>query len=613
MSPKALDVLIGLPPTTAPKAVSTLTGIQVQRRPVLEQTASDEVRQSVVSVQSALSTTREDGDQSDDSSIGSTIGGGEQQHSADRDGQSDMPPRSSVAQLQWEAARARKASASSDGSFAAEFVPTTRDAPPVPAIPAAMLARNGQPRDADPRNIPSMPADKQLQFRPFSVAKDSLYISDAPAPEPAQAPPAAAPGQSHSSRRTRKTSLLASQPGKEPVSSDQISGKTSNNGPERAPRLSKLYSDASHATSTSTLREREGSGPRKTLASLYLVAGLARDPANWTLADTDFEPSHLEQAVPRWFKAEVLGTMVSGGTEGALEALDAGETADPSGRKGQSKGRKGRVDALRGQTARGAKGRSVPPEMGTIEEVPSLSKEEVAKIQAKAIKLSLPRDVEVVAAAVAPPISSHTFSFTIKSSPSSAYDGAGADTAAPIKGALGASWDLALAQAARPAYEAKPREDVYYAATLIVWTHANRARSDAIRATVATGSKARTTAIAKASKAAVAGRRYGERLARQSARAGGTTKRFVSSAPGGATSGDETELQTEAFLTESEWEGNGTQPLSASATQLPFFQSSTFWLPYALTLVSKSRSTISSPIPFGLAGRATTSTSRGTQ
>ena len=80
--------------------------------------------------------------------------------------------------------------------------------------------------------------------------------------------------------------------------------------------------------------------------------------------------------------------MVSGGTEGALEALDAGETADPGGRKGQSKGRKGRVDALRGQTGRGAMGRSVPPEMGTIEEVPSLSKEEVAKIQAKAIKVS---------------------------------------------------------------------------------------------------------------------------------------------------------------------------------------------------------------------------------
>lgn len=343
-------------------------------------------------MQSALSTTREDGDQSDDGSVASTIDGGDQQHSAYRDGQMDMPPRSpSAAQLQWEAERARKASASSDGSSAAEFILTTRDAPPVPAIPAAMLARNGQLRDAEPHKIPSMPADRQLQFRPFSVARDSLYSSVTSAPEPAHTSPIAPPGQTQSSRRTRKTSLLASQPGKEPVSSDQMGGKNSNNGHERAPRLSKPYSDASHATSTSTLREREGGGPRKTLASLYLVAGLAKDPANWTLADTDIEPSHLEQAVPRWFKAEVLGTMVSGGTEGALEALDAGETADPGAGKGQLRGKKGRVDALRGGQGRGGKGRSAPPDMGTIEEVPSLSKEEVAKIQAKAIKVS--RDV----------------------------------------------------------------------------------------------------------------------------------------------------------------------------------------------------------------------------
>jgi hypothetical protein len=46
-------------------------------------------------------------------------------------------------------------------------------------------------------------------------------------------------------------------------------------------------------------------------------------------------------------------------------------------------------------------------------------------------------------------------------------------------------------------------------------------------------------------------------------------------------------LQTEAYITESEWEGTGSAPLNIGAVDLPMVKSGTFWLPYALTLVSK--------------------------
>lgn len=195
----------------------------------------------------------------------------------------------------------------------------------------------------------------------------------------------------------------------------------------------------------------------------------------------------------------------------------------------------------------------------------------------------MPRDVEIIAAATAPPATSHTFSFTIKASSSSNQLSSGS-----IKGALGASWDLALAQSARPA--STDRDDqTYYGASLVVWTHADKTRTDAIRAAIEVGGKARSLAVARAAKAAAAGRKFGERIARREG--SGTVGLQMGSkakghGAGNVTSGGETEFETEVYM-ESEWEGRGAAPLSASTTELPFLKSSTFWLPYALTLVSK--------------------------
>lgn len=149
-------------------------------------------------------------------------------------------------------------------------------------------------------------------------------------------------------------------------------------------RLSKAVSEAPSTRSQQSVQTNATArdGPRKTLASLYIVAGLPKDPSNWALAENDAdtgsgiasEAAHMENAVPRWFKAEVLGSMVSGGGEAAPDALEGFQGRNVHGlRNKHKKGKHAKVPSL---------------PMTTIEEQPTLSKEETGKIQAKAIKVS---------------------------------------------------------------------------------------------------------------------------------------------------------------------------------------------------------------------------------
>lgn len=117
------------------------------------------------------------------------------------------------------------------------------------------------------------------------------------------------------------------------------------------------------ATSTDKLQQ--------TLASAYIVAGLPKDPSTWTLADHSDphtpSPDHSLNAVLRW-RPEVLGctTTGDGKSEGeGMRSLDGG--ARRTGRS-SGKGEEGKAER---------------------EAFVTLTKEEVARIQGKAIKVSL--------------------------------------------------------------------------------------------------------------------------------------------------------------------------------------------------------------------------------
>ncbi|KAF9015158.1 hypothetical protein BDQ17DRAFT_1418269 [Cyathus striatus] len=100
--------------------------------------------------------------------------------------------------------------------------------------------------------------------------------------------------------------------------------------------------------------------PSLPLTSLYVVSGLPKSPHTWTLADPDAVMGlhHSEGAVNRWWRPEVLGE-----------------------------------DVLKGAGA--------------------LSKQEVGKMLSKALKLSFTREVEVIASTLQPASTIHTFTFTL--------------------------------------------------------------------------------------------------------------------------------------------------------------------------------------------------------
>ncbi len=94
--------------------------------------------------------------------------------------------------------------------------------------------------------------------------------------------------------------------------------------------------------------------PTLPLTSLYVVSGLPKAPHTWTLADPDsvMGLAHSEGAVNRWWRAEVLGSTVSPGAGGGKKKRKA----------------KGDTEILKGAGA--------------------LSRQEVAKMLSKALKVS---------------------------------------------------------------------------------------------------------------------------------------------------------------------------------------------------------------------------------
>lgn len=196
-------------------------------------------------------------------------------------------------------------------------------------------------------------------------------------------------------------------------------------------------------------------------------------------------------------------------------------------------------------------------------------------MQAKSMKLAFPREVEVIASTVQPPSTTHCFSFVVPPAAAIVTD---------AMGAIGQEWDLALATSSGT--DTTGPSQTWYGACLTVWSHADRSRSEAIRRTAEEGSKAKSAAIARAVKAAAAGRKFGAKLQAASRSPMGilpTPEGLAGRKWSAATSASGTETEdTEAFVSESEFEG--------PASRLPIAQvpvGTPFWLPYSLVLVSK--------------------------
>ncbi|QRW19380.1 DENN (AEX-3) domain protein [Rhizoctonia solani] len=321
--------------------------------------------------------------------------------------------------------------------------------------------------------------------------------------------------------------------------------------------------------------------PTTPLSTLYLVSGLPKSPHTWTLADTDSVAGlhHVEGAVGRWWRAEVLGSSVSPGVGRSRKKSRKSKETDsnviPDGPK----------------STRGS---------GT------LSKTDLGRMLSKALKLSFPREVEIIAATLQPASTTHTFTFQIpagasagvaqshssqtahlpglrtsvmSSSTTATYNHPYVDPTLPRPSStyLGPPSSTHLPPNSSPTASTDPSADrglvTYHGVCLTVWSHADEERSLAIRRALESVARSRRGSGASTGTATPATPRR--------------PKATNTSSPGIPWS-DAEESEIDAFsMSESDAEVMNPNGVGMGASNLFLPQNTVFWLPYALTLVSR--------------------------
>ncbi|TFK77102.1 hypothetical protein BDN72DRAFT_909497 [Pluteus cervinus] len=332
--------------------------------------------------------------------------------------------------------------------------------------------------------------------------------------------------------------------------------------------------------------------PTLPLTSLYVVSGLPKSPHTWTLADPDSVMGlhHSEGAVNRWWRPEVLGSTVSPGAGG-----------------GKKKKRGKNEEILKGAGA--------------------LTKQEVGKMLSKALKLSFTREVEIIASTLQPASTIHTFTFTLpapntplaptpsgdllrasvlstsdnrSSAATFAYPYSDDPFARPSSAYLGPHSILGhhSAHNAASAVAASNPNDMgqhsntvtYHGVCLTVWSHADAERSSAIRRTLEAGRSRKESA-----QSLVASRIKNLRADVSGATSDGggdpsiQARRSAKKSARGPWGDAETDGETEAdgAMSESDFEIASTIGHGPGESTLFLPGDTVFWLPYALTLVSR--------------------------
>ncbi|KZT30581.1 hypothetical protein NEOLEDRAFT_1053137 [Neolentinus lepideus HHB14362 ss-1] len=350
--------------------------------------------------------------------------------------------------------------------------------------------------------------------------------------------------------------------------------------------------------------------PTLPLTSLYVVSGLPKSPHTWTLSDPDsvLGLHHSEGAVNRWWRPEVLGSTVTPGAGGS----------SPVGSKKKRKGK----------------------DAETIKGAGALGKQEVGKMLSKALKLSFTREVEIIASTLQPASTIHTFTFNLPA-PSTPFAPSGGgllrssvfSSITDPRASTGALSSMYPYHADDPFANARPSSAflgppsiippphttsstaasaadeaasagatiTYHGVCLTVWSHADAERTAAIRRTLETGAASSSGRSRKESAQSLVAARL--KSLRADLGTGDPTlqarrraKRSARSPWSGANTDGETDIdgdmtEGEGAMSESDFEvastvnGHAGHGPGESTLFLP--GDTVFWLPYALTLVSR--------------------------
>lgn len=329
--------------------------------------------------------------------------------------------------------------------------------------PTAPLAADDMAEDLLPPLLSEMPLSQRVASRTGSVT-------------------------SHSSRSRAQTPINGGPYRRDDIQEDRAKTPTGRTTPTQ-------NNHSSPFNGVPAVPTKEGDG--NTVAQLYIVAGLPKDPAVWTLAEEDCVTGvhHMEGAVGRFWRPEILGCSIC---------------PSPAELKAKRKGEAGMNDAdaerkWEGRTADSSKSTSNPKYIEMSDGRGRVERVETAKVLSKTLKLSFTREVEIVSgqSSYPPAASSHTFSFSVPAQLS--VGGTTPYPQTPVKSTFAntSKRDSTLSSAGEgpgssnganqqnPGFEDSFSPVAFYGVVLTVWSPADEKRTKAIKRELNRAAKAR--------------------------------------------------------------------------------------------------------------------------
>ncbi|GMK57249.1 hypothetical protein CspeluHIS016_0400830 [Cutaneotrichosporon spelunceum] len=301
-----------------------------------------------------------------------------------------------------------------------------------------------------------------------------------------------------------------------------------------------------------------GGDPQPRLASLYLVSGLGKDPLQWALSDKDMTlgVQPLEDSLGLFWRPDMLGNTFSG------------EKSDEFNKNGKPAAR-----------SSNAARRDIQSKT-----VPGAGPEGASRLVARTMKFAHPRDVEVVNSALAPPTACHTFSFSV--SRQSTLAAIAAQASRGNKFGLPPDSYMAVSSEQPSAAPAPGQEHlrgtthgsdlIFYGVTLTVWSHADKDRASRLKEFKQRTQRIRNESVTSESIKKDALRRRSKSPWIPTRK--GATSDYTTTSETGFSDSDLDTTFTSTY--DADYSADGMSAAYGESTDV-------FWLPYALTLVSR--------------------------
>ncbi|WVF69649.1 hypothetical protein IAT40_004428 [Kwoniella sp. CBS 6097] len=355
---------------------------------------------------------------------------------------------------------------------------------------------------------------------------------------------------------------------------DEVRGLRSDSMPHVLASFDRTFNQSATSVGSRTKADKMlGIDANAKLASLYLVSGLGKSTAQWSFADSDatrgVQP--LEDSMGLFWRPEMLGSSFSG------------EKTDDSAKEG-TRGRKdSKSSTMTNGLSKDLRGKYVP----------DAGPDGAQRLVSKAIKFAHPRDVEVVNSTLSPPTTCHAFTFTIPR-----HDTLAAIARTRLDSAVSDMPNTySMIQNVRSM--ASATELTFYGVTLTVWTHADKDRALQLKAIKMRAERAK---LGQGSLNSINPLTQRKGSTAPSEHKKGTKRTSLQYMMGkNQSEGDITASETETGMSDSDLEGplgrRGLRVLSDRLSTVDSVSedaaaaydeaSDIFWMPYAITMVSR--------------------------